>query len=387
MQFKNFVIVLPSIQNRNMENSDSNLENQALEIIEKSGLEKSSSELIASQLLPFFEKAKEWRSKALALVVTDVGQKELMNEARVARLALKELRVDAEKTRKRLKEDSLRTGKAIDGLYNLIEFLVKPIENHLKDQEDFEKIQLEKQKQDRLIIRTEQAQALSEYLPADLPLAELSDTAFASILQGAELQKQKAEQDRLQQEEQRQEQIRLQEQERLKKEEEERIAAINIEKERLAQEKRELELKAQLEQERKQREEVEQKAKEELRQQEESQRKEREAQEERIRQQREQLEKEKQAREKAEREAKDRQDEIDRQRRKEQEEKMAKEREDRAREKKLAAAPDKEKMLIFADSLMKLPFPELSTEEYKSVLKDTKGLLQKVCTYIIEKAQ
>ena len=58
-----------------------------------------------------------------------------MQEARIARLALRDIRIQADKTRKALKEESLRYGKAVQGVYNVIEYLITPIEKHLEERE------------------------------------------------------------------------------------------------------------------------------------------------------------------------------------------------------------------------------------------------------------
>ena len=49
------------------------------------------------------------------------------------------------KVRKELKEESLRKGKAIDGVANIIKFLIEPVEKYLEDQEKFiEKLEQQK---------------------------------------------------------------------------------------------------------------------------------------------------------------------------------------------------------------------------------------------------
>ena len=75
------------------------------------------------------------------IVVTSVDDKEGMKRAREIRLKLKDIRVNVEKTRKELKEDSLRYGRAIDGVANVLKQMIEPAENHLQKQEDFAKEQ------------------------------------------------------------------------------------------------------------------------------------------------------------------------------------------------------------------------------------------------------
>lgn len=60
--------------------------------------------------------------------------------ARVVRLALKAVRVAADKTRAELKADSLRRGKAIDGINALLEYQLVPVEKAMQAIEDAEEI-------------------------------------------------------------------------------------------------------------------------------------------------------------------------------------------------------------------------------------------------------
>ena len=64
---------------------------------------------------PYFAQAVALTHEAQQITVTDESDKAGMARARETRLAIKKVRTDAEKTRKELKEESLRMGKAIDG--------------------------------------------------------------------------------------------------------------------------------------------------------------------------------------------------------------------------------------------------------------------------------
>lgn len=111
--------------------------NQLLQVITESGVEQTTAQSLQKAFEPFFAQANDWQEKAKGLVVTDESQTREMKMAREARLALKEIRVNADKTRKALKEDSLRYGKAVQEVYNVIEYLIVPIEKHLEEQEKF----------------------------------------------------------------------------------------------------------------------------------------------------------------------------------------------------------------------------------------------------------
>jgi len=55
--------------------------------------------------------------------------------SRAFRLKLRETRIEIEGTRKRLKEDSMRTGKAIDGMANILKYIIEPVEEQLEAHE------------------------------------------------------------------------------------------------------------------------------------------------------------------------------------------------------------------------------------------------------------
>lgn len=150
-------------------------------VIEKSGLEASKAELMMQNFSAFFKAAKEWESKAMAIRVTDVSQVREMKDARTARLALKELRVSAEKARKQLKEQSLREGKAIDGIAAAISSVIVPIEEHLEDQEKFAERKEAEEKQRKLQSRRDR---IAEYVadPSVYNLKEMSDDGFDVFL-------------------------------------------------------------------------------------------------------------------------------------------------------------------------------------------------------------
>lgn len=71
------------------------------------------------------------------IIVTDESDKASMKKARELRLELKRVRTTVENKRKELKEESLRTGKAIDGVAKYIKDTIKPVEEYLEVQEKY----------------------------------------------------------------------------------------------------------------------------------------------------------------------------------------------------------------------------------------------------------
>ena len=236
-------------------------------VVQSSGLEVESARNVTDVFAPLFAQAHSWAEKVATIKVTDATQVREMKLARESRLALKEIRVIAEKNRTRLKEDSLRRGRAIDSVYNTLEALVKPLEAQLKEQEEFVKRQEEQRK---ARIKAEREEALRPFgvNTAFYQLAEMPEADWAALFnstvaahKAAKEAAEKAEAERTakeQAETAERERIR-QENERLRQEAEAAQKAANAERERLLAEQRAIE-----EQARKEREAIEAQAKAEL---------------------------------------------------------------------------------------------------------------------------
>lgn len=292
---------------------------------------------LKEEFAPFYQIVAEQGRDALSIVVTDPSQKEVIEAAHEKRMALRKARVEAEKTRKRLKADSLTKGQAIDEMYNRLEAVVEPLERHLLDQEQFaERAEAERKAR----IKAEREKRLAE-LDIDASLynvSEMTDIAFDKMVEDAQLAKQaraeaarKAEEQRIAQakaDAEERERVRK-ENDKLKAEAAEREKAMQAEREAAEIARKSAEAKA-----RKEREAIEAKARAEREAAEAVARKEREA--------REKLEREQREREAAERKKKD--DEA----------KAAA---------KAARAPDKKKVLDFAAQLGELEFPEVKSDE------------------------
>jgi hypothetical protein len=145
----------------------------------ENNLPANNADTLRAAFLPFFEQASEWREKAFAIKVTNIGQTAEMGRARQARIALKDIRVQTEKTRVAMKEDSLRTGKAIDGMSNVIKFLIEPIEKYLLDQEEYGKRMQEIAQAEARDLRTCEAGKYLPDFPQSIDLGVISDEEFA----------------------------------------------------------------------------------------------------------------------------------------------------------------------------------------------------------------
>jgi hypothetical protein len=179
--------------------------NQEQELMEN-GLPREVVLSIDSKFKEYEDIANEWNKKAYEIEVTDESQVELMQQAKEGRLLLKAKRVEIEKTRKRLKEQSLLEGRFIDSLAKRLFMIIEPAEEHLAIQERYaetkEQLRKAKLKIDRLAL-------LNPYLTVlDLDafdLSTMSEVAFNTILNGGKMS--------LENYEKEQERIRLEEEE------------------------------------------------------------------------------------------------------------------------------------------------------------------------------
>jgi len=312
-------------------------------IVKENKLPEDKTKSLLASFGGYFNKAHEVVKEAMQISVTDETQGDLMLKAREARLSLKDIRVEAEKTRVTLKEQSLREGRAIDGINNIIKALIVPAEEYLEKQEKF----AEFKEKERLAKRNAERIAKLSLFVEDVTLFNLegmSDDAFEKLLAGYKIayEAQKAAE---------------------KKAEEEKIAkekAEAKENKRIRLENEALKLAA---------EEKQKKIDEENKIREEKLAKERAEQEEKLKKEREEKEK------------------LERQIR---EQKLADEAKKRAEEelkRKELLAPDKEKLLSLADRMDLVKLPVVESREAGMIIKEVENRVSEIASYIREKAK
>ena len=156
------------------------------ELIGTGVIEKTKADYIKEKFEDFTQAIEEWSEKANAIVVTEETQKELMAEAREGRLLLKSKRIEVEKTRKSLKEQSLSEGRLIDSVAKYLTGLIEPAEKHLELQEKFIEIQEQNKRIQLKADRTELLQPYKDVIdPNSIQLDLITDEAFTTILNGA----------------------------------------------------------------------------------------------------------------------------------------------------------------------------------------------------------
>jgi len=365
--------------------------NQLVQIVSTSGLEPTKASYILEKFTGYFAIAAEWEARAKTLVVTSPEQTTLMKMAREGRLLLKSKRVDIEKARKELKEQSLREGKAIDGIANVLKSLIEPTEEYLERQERWVEIREEERLAERKATRVAEIMALGLF-PDLYDLKNMPDAAYASLVQGTKdaIERQKEAERKIEADrkyrEQEQERIRL-ENDRLKKEAEAKEKQMAAER-----------AKAEAEQKRSQ-EEMEARERRAIA--------ERAALEKAAAERERKLKAEQEAKLRAEREAREREAAKVKAAA---DAKLAKERDEREKlaaqikagadaeakekkrladeEKKAARAPDKVKLETFANLIEDIASPQgLKSAEAKRIAEDAGALLTKVTNFIRTKTK
>ncbi len=322
-------------------------------IIGTSGLEPSKGKYLLDKFNGFFAIADDWKKKAASIVVTSAEQKAEMQMARTGRLFLREKRLEVEKARKELKEESLRESQTIDSVAKVLKNLIEPIESYLDKQEHFVEIREEEEREARKAKRSKELESLG-MVPALYDLKSMSEDVYRRLVDG----ERKAIQDR-KDAEAKAETDRI-ERERRASEERERMRAENARLAKEAEAERQKTAKAKADAEAR-----EQKLKSEQQVREKKLKAEQDALLEKKRKENEKLQAELKAKADAEaREQKQREDE----------------------ERKAARAPDKKKLIALAVVIESIEMPEVKSAEVKKVLSDAQTLLAKTSKFVREQA-
>ena len=351
--------------------------------VAETGLAADGVQSLKDGFAPHFIEFHTLAEEAKAITVTQP------KAARDMRLALKRVRVDAEKTRKAMKEDSLRRGKAIDGINSLLVYQLTPVEEAMDAIEKAEEIAEANRK---AALQSMRADDLSPYAdPTFYDLGSMPEDQWTQLIAGAKAAHDakiaaaaKAEAERIEAE-----RLAAEAEAKRKAEEAAERERMRAENERLAKEA-EAARKAKEEAERiaaAERAEAEAKAAAER----EAARKEREAIEAKARKEREALE----ANAKAEREEAARLARIEREKREaieaEQQAKADAEAKriasEKAIAKRAAAAPDKRKVVVFAESVRNMAVPEMTTDAGRALAQTIASQRNKFADWLESEAK
>jgi hypothetical protein len=324
-------------------------------VAEQNQLPADKFDVLRDLFSPFWTEAATLAEQAKRINVTDATQLTEMKQARDLRLKLVKVGTAMEKMRKDAKEESLRTGKVIDGMANVIKFtVIEPQKDRLEQMEKFaERAEAERKAK----LKALREELLAPFM-ADTTFYDLSnmpEETFAQLLDSSRLAHEsriaaakKAEEDRIAAEAARiAEEKRIREEnERLRKEAEEQAKAQAAERAKAEAERRAVEEAA-----RKEREAIQAKAEAERKEaaakaQAEHDRLQAIAAEERAKA----AKLEAEARAKAEAE-------------------FARQKAEEAAAKKAARAPDKAKVVKLAEVVKAIALPECSTPEGKELVR------------------
>ena len=195
--------------------------NQLITVVQENNLSEDFAVSLQNAFSPLFESARSIANEGKEIVVTSEDQRELMTLARNKRLELRDVRIETENLRKRLKEQSLRTGKAIDGMANIIKFLIVPVEEHLELQEKFIELKIEKELS---LLAEKRTQELEQYevITTDYDLRNMSEEGYKQLLNNSRIAFEAKQAKAKEEEEAKEEEAKRQaeEQERIRKENE-----------------------------------------------------------------------------------------------------------------------------------------------------------------------
>lgn len=110
------------------------------EAIEKFKVEPETALSLKNRFEPFEQQAAEWKENALKILVTDISETDIMDTARNERLKFRQVRLGVVKLHEELKADSLKKGQVLDTIKRTLVGMIEPIEAHLQQQEDFKVI-------------------------------------------------------------------------------------------------------------------------------------------------------------------------------------------------------------------------------------------------------
>jgi hypothetical protein len=145
-------------------------------------LEPEKSQQIKAVFDPMVEMLQSFEEAYNQVVAMDPGE-ETSKIAKRLRLDIGKIRINADKEHKRLKEESLRTGRAIDGIRNILKFAITDKEEKLKEIEThFERIEAERIR----VLQESRQDELYKYNPDHpfIDLGNMSEEVWINFLAG-----------------------------------------------------------------------------------------------------------------------------------------------------------------------------------------------------------
>jgi colicin import membrane protein len=155
---------------------------ELIKVDREAGLPEDSALALRHEYESYYNDITKWRKQAAT--ITDPDNVAHQKLAGVVRRGLKAVRCDVDRTRKALKADSLKRGKAIDGYANVLTYLCEPIEAQLFEIEQY----AERKEQARIAALAQERAARLVAVGCDptiYNLGAMDDSTFAAVLAGA----------------------------------------------------------------------------------------------------------------------------------------------------------------------------------------------------------
>lgn len=158
---------------------------------DNTGLEKPATSALVAAFHPIFAKARLAIAEAqgVAESVKDATCMKEIRKSRACRLALREIRIESDKTRKTQKEHALLYGRAVDGFHAILLADLSPVESALQEAEDI----AERAEANRLAsLRLSREAELQPFLETPImgDLSAISEKDYTTMLSDAKLLKQ-----------------------------------------------------------------------------------------------------------------------------------------------------------------------------------------------------
>jgi len=362
--------------------------NELVKVEQQAGLAEDAALVLRDQFGTYYNEIVTLREQAVT--VTDPENVTHQKIARTVRLGLKKVRCSIETVRKQLKAESLARGKAVDGFANVIKYLCEPVEEKLAAVEQY----AERQEAARVAALVQERAAALVAVECDPHLYNLGvmdDETFRLVLDGAkERQAQRVEADRVAEAQR----IEREQADRIAREKAEADAAAaraEAEKERKAREASEKAAKAEREKAEKARLAAEAKAKAEADAAAAKAKAERDAAEAAALAERAKIERrmqaEREAREQAEANVRAAQDREAARVAAEQAAQEAAAQAEREEAERAARAPDRDKLLSFAEQLGGLMVPAMATDEGRAAGVAVGARLASLVVYVRNAAE
>jgi colicin import membrane protein len=151
-------------------------------ILKEQGVATENAKQLLEAFGAPFEEAGEILQDYQTIKVESEDDTDAMAEARAKRLALKKVRTTVENKRKELKSDIVKAGKAIDSVAKFVKEVITPAEDYLQLQEDFVKIKQQKELDERRAARLFELGGLVED-PSVYNIDALDDEQYVELVE------------------------------------------------------------------------------------------------------------------------------------------------------------------------------------------------------------